>query len=307
MRSFNSPRAIHLRRLGLAVFLGCVVFACVLPIQAARRHRRSAGTGHHAAQTRVIGQNAAPQRGTRKARPRRVRVKARRRQRTLETRRPAVHQEIAESPLEHFRWLPPLRGSRESLLRQNERAEKDGLAPLENDAALISMSRSKELVALPVKLDLRVDPRLEVDRRYCRPWTGRFLSDLAQAHYARFHSPLQVNSAVRTVEYQKRLVRVNGNAAPAEGDTRSPHLTGEAIDIAKKGLSQSEVGWLRAYLMPLQSAGKLDVEEEFEQACFHISVYRSYSSPTTPNPPAPSVPVRARRRHAAPLLASRLP
>jgi hypothetical protein len=29
-------------------------------------------------------------------------------------------------------------------------------------------------------------------------------------------------------------------------------------------------------LVPLQAAGKIDVEEEFYQACFHITVYRSY-------------------------------
>ncbi len=69
---------------------------------------------------------------------------------------------------------------------------------------------------------------------------------------------------------------MNGNAAPAEGDNASPHLTGATIDIAKKGLSMTEIGWMRAYLMPLQAAGKIDVEEEFYQACFHITVYRAY-------------------------------
>jgi hypothetical protein len=59
----------------------------------------------------------------------------------------------------------------------------------------------------------------------------------------------------------------------------SPHLTGEAVDIAKKGLTPSEVAWMRAYLLPLQTAGKIDVEEEFHQSCFHISVYRSYVMP----------------------------
>jgi len=33
---------------------------------------------------------------------------------------------------------------------------------------------------------------------------------------------------------------------------------------------------MRAYLLPLMNSGQLDVEEEFQQACFHISVYRSY-------------------------------
>jgi hypothetical protein len=76
-------------------------------------------------------------------------------------------------------------------------------------------------------------------------------------------------------------MHINGNAAPAEGDTASPHLTGQAIDIAKHGLSLTEIAWLRGYLLPLVQEGKVDVEEEFQQSCFHISVYKSYlpSSP----------------------------
>ena len=133
-----------------------------------------------------------------------------------------------------------------------------------------------DLVALPASGALVVDERLPANRRYCRAWTAQFLSDLSRVHYGRFHRPLQVNSAVRTVEYQRHLERVNGNAAPAEGEDASPHLTGATIDIAKKGLSMEEIGWMRAYLAPLQAAGKIDVEEEFYQACFHITVYRSY-------------------------------
>ena len=34
---------------------------------------------------------------------------------------------------------------------------------------------------------------------------------------------------------------------------------------------------MRAYLLPLEAAGKIDVEEEFYQACFHITVYRDYA------------------------------
>ena len=87
---------------------------------------------------------------------------------------------------------------------------------------------------------------------------------------------MQVNSAVRTVEFQQHLAHINGNAAPAEGDTASPHLTGQAIDIAKHGLSLTEIAWLRGYLLPLVQEGKIDVEEEFQQSCFHISVYKKY-------------------------------
>ncbi len=87
---------------------------------------------------------------------------------------------------------------------------------------------------------------------------------------------MQVNSAVRTVEFQQRLLRTNGNAAPAEGETASPHLTGQAVDLAKHGLSLTQIAWLRGYLLPLVQQRKVDVEEEFQQACFHISVYKKY-------------------------------
>ena len=106
-----------------------------------------------------------------------------------------------------------------------------------------------------------------------------FLANMARAHYAHFHTPLQINSAVRTVEFQQHLIHINGNAAPAEGDTASPHLTGQAVDIAKHGLSRTEVAWMRGYLLPLIQEGKIDVEEEFQQACFHISVYKKYLPP----------------------------
>ena len=195
--------------------------------------------------------------------------------------------------------LAPLVGSRESLARQNSRTEADGLTRIEDDAQINELRREKALVPVPVSASLRINEGLPMSRRYTRPWTARFLVDLARAHYMRFHRPLQVNSAVRTVEYQRYLIEVNGNAAPAEGDIASPHLSGATIDIAKKGLSASENAWMRGYLYPLQVAGKLDVEEEFYQSCFHITVYKSYAPPVT----APKPPVR---HSSATLLAARV-
>jgi hypothetical protein len=171
---------------------------------------------------------------------------------------------------------PPLKGSHEILVRQNVMADRDGLDRIQDDADLMRMRAAHMLVPIPVSATLDVDDRLPTDRRYARPWTVQFLVTLSRAHYARFHTPLQVNSAVRTVEFQQRLQRTNGNAAPAEGETASPHLTGQAVDIAKHGLSLTEIAWLRGYLLPLSQQGRIDVEEEFQQACFHISVYKRY-------------------------------
>jgi len=57
----------------------------------------------------------------------------------------------------------------------------------------------------------------------------------------------------------------------------SPHLTGATVDIAKKGMSHSEIAWMRQRLLTLEGADKIDVEEEFRQACFHVTVYKSYT------------------------------
>jgi hypothetical protein len=214
-----------------------------------------------------------------------------------ETQKLDVAETIPAVPMKdgHLYMPPPLVGSLASLERQNERDHAEGLTRIQDTAQLNQMRRAGELVALPVSTQLRVSRDLPVDRRCTRPWTATFLTNLAHAHYVRFHRALQVNSAVRTVAFQRRLIRVNGNAAPATGDTASPHLSGATIDIAKKGLSLSEVAWMRAYLLPLEEAGKIDVEEEFYQSCFHITVYESYSPRT-----------RRLRHNSEALLASRM-
>ncbi len=196
---------------------------------------------------------------------------------------------------------PPLKGSHEILLHQNVVADREGLDRIQDDVDLAHMREAHILVAIPVSDALVTDARLPGNRRYVRPWTAQFLSAMARAHYARFHSPLQVNSAVRTVTFQQHLIQVNGNAAPADGDTASPHLTGQAVDVAKRGLSMTEIAWMRGYLLPLVQQGKVDVEEEFLQSCFHISVYKSYL------PAPPSHRTLPRRRGPATALATVLP
>lgn len=185
-------------------------------------------------------------------------------------------------------------------MRQNEKTEAEGLERIEDAADLNDRIARKLLVPLPASSALTVNAGLAEDLRYCRPWTANFLTDMARAHDATFHRPIIVSSAVRTVEYQRQLERRNGNAAPAEGDIVSPHLTGGTVDIAKAGLPRQEMAWIRAWLGQLQAAGKIDVEEEFKQACFHITVYQNYEPPTAPEPlRAQAAKPRPKRRHSA--------
>jgi hypothetical protein len=203
---------------------------------------------------------------------------------------------------------PPLFGSHASLERQNERSEgEDGLERIQDEDDLQDRIGHSFLVPVPASADLSINQNLAESHRYCRPWTAQFLADLARQHAALFHRPLEVSSAVRTVDYQKQLERVNGNAAAAEGDIASPHLTGSAIDIPKSNMTRDEIAWMRNSLLPLQQAGKLDVEEEFKQSCFHIDVYKSYAVAPGGEPPPTDVadsaakPVLPKDRFAAPV------
>ncbi len=181
---------------------------------------------------------------------------------------------------------PPLKGSLESLTRQNERAEADGLQRILDEVDLNNRIQQKLLVRIPESSSLAVNSDLTENHRYCRPWTASFLGDLARAHAAQFRKPILISSAVRTVEYQHQLMRTNGNAAAAEGDIVSPHLTGGTIDVVKQGMDRQELAWMRNWLLAQQLAGTIDVEEEFRQPCFHITVYRNYISvPTIPGQP----------------------
>jgi Family of unknown function (DUF5715) len=238
----------------------------------ASRHNQRSGSAPTAASLRAGHHSRASHANA----LRRLRQRAALKVAALKTEDPVSDALIDPVPLSRFKMPRAMKGSHDSLVRQNVRAEADGLLRIEDDDALLSLRENKSLIAVPTNPGLRVDERLPQNRRYCRPWTANFLSDLSRVHYQRFQRALQVNSAVRTVAYQRTLGRVNGNAAAADGDIASPHLTGATIDIAKKGLSMQEIGWMRAFLLPLETAGKLDVEEEFHQACFHITVYKSY-------------------------------
>jgi hypothetical protein len=199
-------------------------------------------------------------------------------------RRVAMRRSVPISPREAPSVLAgtttSLRGTHDVLVHQNLMANDEGLNRIQTDADLERMREDFDLIDFVQSRSLRINPELPDDRRCARPWTVRFADDLARDFYDTFGMPLQVNSAARSVEYQLHLAHINGNAAGVDGDTSSPHLTGQAIDFGKKDMSRAELAWMRARLLPLMQAGKIDVEEEFRQACFHISVYRTYLPPT---------------------------
>jgi Family of unknown function (DUF5715) len=188
-------------------------------------------------------------------------------------RRATLHRTHAR----RLRWNPVFRPSRDSLLRQNEEIDRLSLPRIQDDAELEQLKADEELIPIVANQTLRFDPRLDPSRRYCRPWTREFLDDLSDAYYGQFHTPIQVNSAVRTVKVQKKLRRHNRNAAPEKGETASSHLAGITVDIQRRGMSREQVKWMENYMMPLKQLGLIEPEEERHQWVFHVAVSGHYT------------------------------
>lgn len=167
-------------------------------------------------------------------------------------------------------------GSHDMLVRENEELDRLQLPRIADEYELLRYESSQELVPVAETDALKFAPDLLDSHRYCRPWTRDFLQDFSEAYYEQFHSPIQINSLVRTVEQQHRLRRWNRFAAPEVGDTASTHLTGVTFDMSRRGLNYEQYEWIRNYLLPLQEQGMVDPIEE-RQPVLHVVVYDKYS------------------------------
>lgn len=176
-----------------------------------------------------------------------------------------------------MRWNPMFRPSHESLLLQNAEINSMDLPRIKNDEELEALKSKGDLVPIEPSESLRIQPSLEPSRRFSRPWTRDFVVDLSQAYYHRFHEQIQVNSAVRTVQVQKKLRRHNRNAAPAEGETASSHLAGITVDLQRRGMSKEQIRWVEQYLFYMKAVGLVEPEEERRHWCFHVMVSGRYA------------------------------
>jgi hypothetical protein len=172
--------------------------------------------------------------------------------------------------------------SSQNLLEQNAELNRLGLGRYENDRALSAAIERGELVPIVSGPTLVMDKHVPAARRYARPWVVSFLQELAADYYARFGLPLKVNSAVRTLQFQKRLRRWNANAAPVQGQYASVHTAGLAVDLQRRGLSKAQLRFLQMRLLYHYARGAVLVEEEVRRnSCFHVVVRGSYAEVET--------------------------
>jgi uncharacterized protein DUF5715 len=198
------------------------------------------------------------------------------------TPRPAVRPAAARTSVAHTvrahhpLWTPLFPPTHDSMVRQNAEVDRLDLPRIQNEEQLDELVASGDLLPITPNETLRIDPRLDPHRRYCRPWTLDFVNDLSAAFYREFHDQIQINSAVRTAEVQARLRRHNRNAAAESGDLASSHLAGITVDFQRLGMTMPEIKWVEDYLLPLNQLGIVEPEEESREHCFHVMVSNRY-------------------------------
>ena len=160
--------------------------------------------------------------------------------------------------------VSPLFPAAGSLARQCAEAERLGLKRVQDDLQLRRMTADGLLVNLPSDRARAVCIK-PLWRAALRPWAAELLSELSEAEYMEFHSPLPVSSATRPVTYQRILARWNHAAAAPD---KSVHPVGIAFDVPKSRLTRTQRLWLQWRLWYWVQTGRAIVEEE--RACFHV-------------------------------------
>lgn len=158
-----------------------------------------------------------------------------------------------------------LRGSRASLVRQNDAAARHDFSFLETSADVERFVRLGLLVRVRETADLTVE---ETSFPYARPEVRDFLAGLAAAYGQACGRPLVVTSLTRPERRQ-----------PRNASDRSVHPTGMAVDMRRTNDMPCR-GWLEATLLHLEDAGVVEATREQRPPHYHVAVfprpYRQY-------------------------------
>ena len=101
---------------------------------------------------------------------------------------------------------------------------------------------------------------------------------VARAYHDRFGRLLPVTSLVRTQRYQRRLSRINPNAALVD---TAPHTTGQAFDISYKYMANDEQNFVMETLAELEREGRVEGLRE-RRNHFHIYAFGDGERPAEP-------------------------
>ncbi|HUP37712.1 MAG TPA: DUF5715 family protein [Candidatus Limnocylindria bacterium] len=173
---------------------------------------------------------------------------------------------------------PPMVARQHRLRRESAAAARERLSRMRSLAMVEHFRRTGLLVEIPLKTRTYYVEGVGTGLRVARPWTRQFVEQIARAFHDLFGKPLRITSLTRTTARQRELRRTNPSAAPAAGPVQSTHLTGAAVDISKRSLSEAEIAWLRTVLARLKARGLIHAAEEFREPHFHVLVRKVYAT-----------------------------
>jgi LysM repeat protein len=151
-----------------------------------------------------------------------------------------------------------LKGSSQSMTRQNQEAVRYGYSFLENGQAVTQFVDRGHLVKVSANryMDLH-----DVSYPYARPGVKMFLDRLSSQYQAACGEKMVITSLTRPL-----------NRQPANASSASVHPTGMAADlrIPAKGGCRT---WLEKALLSLEGSGVIDVTRERNPPHYHVAVF----------------------------------
>lgn len=168
-----------------------------------------------------------------------------------------------------------LRGTKAKVVAANTIADKEHLSRLSDDSMVALFLKKGLLITLKDSKGIRVDSRLPLARRVCRPWAAAYVRTLGRNFNRQSQGTLQVNSCTRDSLTQEELRPRNRNAAPSSGPTASMHERGNTLDISRLRLTLEQENFVRKKLAADQKVCKIIATEENAQRVWHIVVWKT--------------------------------
>lgn len=155
-----------------------------------------------------------------------------------------------------------LKGSRESMERQNKEAVKYGYTFIRSAASVPGLVDNGQLLRVEQSRNLALH---DVSYPYARPEVKLFLDRLSAQYRAACGEKLTVTSLSRPIDRQ-----------PANAASNSVHPTGMAVDLRIPS-KRSCRSWLEKTLLSLEATDVLDVTRERNPPHYHVAVFtKSY-------------------------------
>ena len=173
---------------------------------------------------------------------------------------PAHHHHRHHSRFRHVIYWSPVKGSHESLLRQNEEAREHDFTYLRTSADVRDYAQQGLLVRLAGNADYELAGD-EVSFPYARPEVKTFVERLSGQYRDACGERLVVTSLTRPITRQ-----------PPNASTISVHPTGMAIDLRRSDSSGCRQ-WLETVLLDLEGKGVLEATREQYPPHYHVAVF----------------------------------